>query len=80
MEPEFHKSPSLVSIQNQMNPLNYFPPHVIKIHFNIVLWPILDSPKSSYPLKFLAKLCVHFLSLPIVLCSLPILFFLILPP
>jgi hypothetical protein len=52
MEPESsllcYKSPSLVPILCQMNPIQ---PYILKIHFNIILPSLPRFPEQSLPFK-----------------------------
>ena len=47
-----HNSLPPVSILNQTNSVHTLPPHILKVHFNIILSPIPMSSKWSPSFKF----------------------------
>jgi len=52
-----HKSPLLVPILSQMNPLYAL---FLKLHFNITSHLFIDLPGGFFPSGFLTKLCMYF--------------------
>jgi hypothetical protein len=66
-----HKSPPLVSILSQINPIHTISSHLSKIHFNIV-HSRLGLPSGLFPLAFPTIAYMYSSSPPFVLHSLPI--------
>jgi len=63
-----HKSPALVPVLSQMNPVHIFPPYSPKIHYNIIFPSTSVSSKWSLPFRFFPpKFCIHSSSHPCVL-------------
>ena len=56
MEPNgsspIHNSLPPISILNQTNSVRTLPPHILKVHFNIILPPMPMSSKWSLSFKF----------------------------
>ena len=84
MEPEgsyrIHKSPPLVPILSQIDPLHFSPTHLLKIHLNINLPSTLRSFKCLFASGLPSKPCMQFSCLPYVPHAPPISFFLIWSP
>jgi len=58
------KSPSLVPILNQMNPVHNFPPYFHNIHSNIILPSTSSSSKCSFPFRFRNQNIAYILIFP----------------
>jgi hypothetical protein len=68
-----HKSPPLVPILSQINPINAIPSCLSKIHFYIVHPPTIGLPSGFFPFGFPTNILYAFLFSPFVLHALPIL-------
>jgi len=62
-----HKSPPLVPILNQMNPVHNFPPYFPKIHSSVIFSSTPRSPEWCLPYRFCDK---HFVCIVIFPCML----------
>jgi hypothetical protein len=67
-----HKSPPLVPILSQVDPVHTIPSCLSKIYFNIVHPPCLPLPSGLFPSAFPANILYAFLFTPFMLHALPI--------
>jgi hypothetical protein len=62
-----HKSPPLVPILGQLNPIHTFPPYFSKLHSNITLLLLLGLLSGLFPSGFQTKILYAFFISPMLL-------------